>query len=269
MGDIALAMHYMVYWTRDANLGYGQDTRDHIWPGGAADCSSLVIHVLKQAGFDTGSAWYTGDMVPALLGKGWRLVGFDDIQPGDVLVTPGDHTAMVLQDGYHVGEAYINEIGDIVGGRDGDQTGYETRYDQPWNYRTWEYCLRAPSNSSNAPQTITDDEEDELMAVADHIINTWLAPTWKLLEQVQAEIGDIKKNWLSPLWDKGVENADRLKRLEKRAAEVDDLLYGGSRRDGVWRPGTLKVVIENQYRTDALRKEIAALKAAVEGKEGK
>lgn len=210
MGDIAYAMHRMVYWCRDANLGYGQDTRNRIWSGGAADCSSLVIKCLNEAGFDTGNAWYTGNMLPELLAKGWESVGFDDIQPGDVLLTPNDHVAMVIQDGEHIGEAYINEIGGIVGGRDGDQTGFETRLDRHWTARPWAYCLRAGASirGGGSANSTTDDEEIDMSvanAILDSLATDWFKPMWKEITAIRADLKDHKEAWLKHIWEKDVE----------------------------------------------------------------
>ena len=45
----------MRYWCEDANLGYNQNDRWNFNNPGNCDCSSLVIHCLQEAGFDTGS----------------------------------------------------------------------------------------------------------------------------------------------------------------------------------------------------------------------
>ena len=67
----------MLYWCDEANLGYDQGNRWDIRPGGECDCSSLVIHALREAGFATGAASYTGDMAKALAANGWRGVAPD------------------------------------------------------------------------------------------------------------------------------------------------------------------------------------------------
>lgn len=58
-------------------MGYSQT--DH-WGSKPADgicgCSSLVIHGLQEAGFDTGGAFYTGNLRGWLTARGWvRLAG--------------------------------------------------------------------------------------------------------------------------------------------------------------------------------------------------
>ena len=48
----------MLYWCDEANLGYDQGNRWDIRPGGECDCSSLVIHALREAGFTLGRDLY-------------------------------------------------------------------------------------------------------------------------------------------------------------------------------------------------------------------
>lgn len=265
-GSRRKAVLRMRYWCDIANLGYGQDTRNQIFDGGAADCSSLVLHVLREAGFDTGSAWYTGDMLQPLLNRGWRTVPVSQAEPGDVLLTPHDHTALVLEDGWHIGEALINEHGTITGGRNGDQTGRETWTGRVISSRSWQYCLRAPG-----AYTATDnDEEEELMSAANAILDSlatdWMKPLWKKIVSIEADVKDIRKTWLSPTWDKLVEVNVTAREARARAKHCEDLLINGSTDEGVWRPGALRVVIENQRRINELNAEVRRLREQIEGK---
>ena len=136
MGDLDYFVARMRWWCENANLGYGQDTRWNIRNGGDADCSSLVIHTLGEAGFDTGDANSTHDLLPALAVRGWTLTS-PPLMAGDILLSPGSHVAVYLGDGM-LAEANINENNDICDGIPGDQTGQETRvteyYDHPWDY---------------------------------------------------------------------------------------------------------------------------------------
>lgn len=299
MGDINHAMNRMLYWVRDANLGYGQDTRTHIWPGGAADCSSLVIHVLKEAGFDTGYAYYTGDMYPALTSKGWRSVPISQRQPGDVLLTPNDHVALLLHDGNTVGEAYINEIGRITGGRDGDQTGSETRTAH-YSYRSWRYCLRAPGGGGTAgavpggtgggrAKTEEELEEEELMSIKE----TWLRPMWDKLVFMEGVLTDTKINWVQPtfqrvkncetrlaqleamaaraekdwlkhIWDKGVQINGTTQSLKDVVQMIEGVVNSGTRVNGQWLPGLRPIAIENQNRINKVTEELKAARAEME-----
>lgn len=90
MGDIEYFCDRMVWYCRDANIGYSQDNRWDVYDGGEADCSSLIITALRDAGFDTGNASYTGDILPALAVRGWSLAQ-PPLHRGDILLAPGAH----------------------------------------------------------------------------------------------------------------------------------------------------------------------------------
>ena len=141
MADLNYAVERMRYWCTQGNLGYDQWNRQDIRYGGECDCSSLVIHVLNEAGFDTGSASYTGNMRSNLVARGWKVCAVNgNPQKGDILLNDGSHVAMWLGD--CLGQASIDENGNIKGGQSGDQTGYETNvrsyYNYPWNcYLRW------------------------------------------------------------------------------------------------------------------------------------
>lgn len=127
----------MRYWCDEGNLGYCQEHRWDIYEGGEADCSSLVIHCLQEAGFDTGDASYTGNMSDELCARGWRRVSNDGHpQRGDVLLNDVHHTAVYIGDGL-LCQASRNENHGANGGQPGDQDGWETNtrgyYDYPWN----------------------------------------------------------------------------------------------------------------------------------------
>lgn len=274
MANIGYAVQRMRYWCDVADLGYGQDTRAQIFDGGAADCSSLVIHVLKEAGFNTNGAYFTGDMVPKLMAAGWSSVPVSQSRAGDVLVTPNDHTALVMEDGEHVGEAYINEFGRITGGRNGDQTGMETTTKHYKWYRSWAYCLRAPAGSG----TVTPgsgsggmSEEEELMSAADMIINelvkTWLKPMWNKLDVMDKYCNKMFYEWVQPIWHKNVQINATVQELAKELEQVKKydgplmghvkyymtaLLVKGYTVDDKWFPGLHQVAAENQKRIDSL-----------------
>lgn len=90
----------MRYWCDEGNLGYCQEHRQDIREGGEADCSSLVIHCLREAGFDTGSASYTGNMSSNLCARGWRRVANDgNPRRGDILLNDAHHVAVYVGGG--------------------------------------------------------------------------------------------------------------------------------------------------------------------------
>ena len=142
MASVAKLIERMRYWCVEANMGYSQSDRWNFNPaGGNCDCSSLVIHCLQEAGFDTGGASYTGNLSANLTARGWARVGNDgNPQPGDILLNDADHVAVYLGGG-KLAQASQSENNSTVGAP-GDQTGGETNisnyYNFPWNcYLRW------------------------------------------------------------------------------------------------------------------------------------
>lgn len=132
----------MRYWCDYGNLGYDQIQRWNIWEGGECDCSSLVIHALNEAGFDTGDAYYTGNLSANLTARGWARLSPDisSARVGDILLSDANHVAAVVYGwGWWatIAEAWLDENGGIYYGQTGDQTGLETRtrgiYSFPWD----------------------------------------------------------------------------------------------------------------------------------------
>lgn len=130
------------------SLGYDQYNREDIRDGGECDCSSLVIWALKQAGFDTGSASYTGNMSSNLTARGWKRIAADlsQAKPGDILLNDTYHTAAVISgSGWNakIAQASIDERGRATGGQAGDQTGNETNVKNIYTYsHGWDCILR-------------------------------------------------------------------------------------------------------------------------------
>lgn len=164
MSDLNYFIARMRWWCEDANLGYGQDTRWNIHENGDADCSSLVIHTLQEAGFDTGDANSTHDLLPALAVRGWTLAS-PPLMAGDILISPGNHVATYLGDGM-LAEANINENGDIINGRPGDQTGQETRVTDYYDY-PWDYILRYTGNTGNDTTETNPGEDYDMKILTD------------------------------------------------------------------------------------------------------
>lgn len=80
------------------------------------DCSSMTIIAAQQAGYPTGGAWYTGDMVPAFISAGWGCYDYswDIMQPGDVVIRPanawrGGHVIVIGYEGTCY-EAYSDDV---------------------------------------------------------------------------------------------------------------------------------------------------------------
>lgn len=178
MGDLSKFVARMRYWCDEANLGYSQPKRWNIVPGGSADCSSLVIHSLREAGFNTGDATYTGNMRAALVANGWRVIEPNGAPwVGDILLSDGYHVAACVAPGL-ISEAAIDENGTIWGAMSGDQTGRETRTRSYYSY-PWSCYLRYTGASTQTKQKTTikaarpalSDIEETIMAMkATHII---------------------------------------------------------------------------------------------------
>lgn len=133
------AIKWAVGIANDNSHGYDQAHRN----GPDYDCSSLVTTALKKAGLNIGIGT-TSTMYGQLTSAGFKNVAgsvnmgnASGMRRGDVLLAPGQHTALYLGGGKMV-HARINEFGRITGGKPGDQTGNEiavTGYsNHPWTY---------------------------------------------------------------------------------------------------------------------------------------
>lgn len=148
MPSISKAIAAMDKACRIWSVGYDQSNRWDIRDGGETDCSALVIWALKQGGFDTGGATYTGNLSYNLTCRGWlRLpANLGILQPGDILLNDTHHVCMVISGHGHsaiIAQASIDERGRASGGRAGDQTGYETNERRVYSYRHgWNCILR-------------------------------------------------------------------------------------------------------------------------------
>lgn len=148
------------YYCRVVSVGYDWGRRQDLWDGGDTDCSALVIGCLKEAGFDTGNASFTGNMSSELCARGWVRLPPDisTAQPGDILLNDADHVATVLWgNGWDatIGQASIGETGGVYGNKPGDQTGWETNETEIYNY-PWNAVLRWQGSEGN------DESEDEM-----------------------------------------------------------------------------------------------------------
>lgn len=150
MGKIS---DYMIRIAADDTHGYDQRYRDG---KPDYDCSSLVIAAVKAAGYNTGSASYTGNMFSAFKKAGAADVTAQiDLKTGkglkidDILLTPGKHTAVYTGSG-KITDARIAENGKAIAGKKGDQTGHEIETHSYYNY-PWKHVLRF--NDISVPAT--------------------------------------------------------------------------------------------------------------------
>ena len=166
MPSLSKFIERMDYYCRIVSVGYDWGRRWNVWDGGDTDCSALTITCLKEAGFDTCDASYTGNLSSNLTARGWdRLApNISDARPGDILLNDANHVAVVLWGngwGATIGQASIGETGDVYGNQPGDQTGWETNetaiYDYPWS------CILRWSGDSD----YDDESEEDDMRPAD------------------------------------------------------------------------------------------------------
>ncbi|MBQ9023375.1 MAG: SH3 domain-containing protein [Eubacterium sp.] len=135
----------------DNSHGYSMVNR---W-GPDYDCSSFVITCLKQAGFETGGATYSGNMVSNLTQHGFSYIpsskidlnSSSSLQAGDILMASG-HTEIYIGNGKRVG-AHRN-----YDGKTGDSGGNEINV---LNYTrgSWYGILRYTGSGSTATAVTT------------------------------------------------------------------------------------------------------------------
>jgi len=152
MTKVQKAVAYIKDIAADNKHGYSQVNRwgsPNTWSD--YDCSSLVISAYQAAGIpvkDKG-ATYTGNMYKVFTACGFKDVTKDinlatgkGLIAGDVLLNHQDHTAMMIST-TQLAQASIDENGNIMGGKVGDQTGYEIATRSYYNY-PWNVVLRYP-----------------------------------------------------------------------------------------------------------------------------
>lgn len=144
MPNLQKAIDTMINLVTDPAHGY-----DQVWRNGEKgdfDCSSSIVYSLKQAGFDTGGATYTGNMQSNLVAHGWTTLPGNtpvgSLKPGDILLNTVNHVVMYIGGG-NVAAFRVNEKGTVSGGQPGDQTGKESMV-QPYYFYPWDVVLRYP-----------------------------------------------------------------------------------------------------------------------------
>lgn len=152
MTKVQKAVAYIKDIAADNKHGYSQVNRwgsPNTWSD--YDCSSLVISAYQAAGVPvkTNGATYTGNMYSVFTKCGFKDVTKDinlatgkGLIAGDVLLNHADHTAMMISSS-QLAQASIDENGGIMGGKVGDQTGYEIHTRSYYNY-PWNCVLRFP-----------------------------------------------------------------------------------------------------------------------------
>ena len=161
-GSIKVFCEAMRKACEDWSLGYDQSQRWNVYDGGECDCSSLVIWALRQAGFDTGEASYTGDMSDELTARGWQRLPFSlaSVKAGDILLNDVHHVCAVIAGSGStatIAQASIDERGCATGGASGDQSGSETNTKTVYVYRYGWDCILRYSGDSDATARVALD----------------------------------------------------------------------------------------------------------------
>lgn len=135
MPNIQNAVSLAISVAKDDSHGYDQASRY----GPDYDCSSLVAYVLAESGFNVSRSSWTGNLKNQLIACGFKTCTAP-WKPGDIHLNERDHVCISIS-ATDIVEASINEYGDIVGGKTGDQTGNEIRIRGYYNY-PWDCHLR-------------------------------------------------------------------------------------------------------------------------------
>lgn len=170
MTKVEKAVDYIKRIAADSKHGYSQVNRwgsPDTWSD--YDCSSLVISAYQAAGIpvkDKG-ATYTGNMYNAFTACGFKdvtskinLATGSGLIAGDVLLNHADHTAMMISSS-QLAQASIDENGNTMGGKVGDQTGYEIHTRGYYNY-PWNAVLRYPEAAKPTTKPKTKPAEKVL-----------------------------------------------------------------------------------------------------------
>ena len=161
----------------DWSLGYSQPNRLSIWDGGEADCSSLVAWAYNRGGARPRfpSSTWTGSIRAEAAARDFTVLPWSrgmGLVAGDALLSEmasgGVGHVALFTGGDALREAWINEVGQIVGGRSGDQTGGETRTvsyaSHPYTTSArWTHVLRPPSTPTTTATAATITQEDSDM----------------------------------------------------------------------------------------------------------
>ena len=260
MANVQKFVDRMVYWCQNGDLGYDQNQRWNIYPGGECDCSSLVIHALKEAGFDTGNATYTGNLSAALVARGWqRVIPNGNPQVGDILLNDVHHVAVYVGNG-RLAQASIDERGRASGGQTGDQaneTNVKPYYNYPWNaYLRYVGAQAAYGpNQASSPNLNPNNYSDDYV----NDIQTYLVKAGFSVgpSGVDGVLGNDTFNAIKAyqkangLTVDGIPGPETLKALQETSAAKTDIVKlqaaVGATQDNVAGPDTRK-------RVDAVRK---------------
>lgn len=146
MGSVDKFVDSMYHWCVEMDMHYGQGNGSFPLPrydfryGGSTDCSAMVAHCLREAGWDVPEYIYSGNTADVLLSHGWVKSFYDGLpqKRGSVLINTYNHVAV------WTGDSIIEFGGDP---HYGYNTGPHQFYDYPWD------CyMYPPEDSGYEPQ---------------------------------------------------------------------------------------------------------------------
>lgn len=134
------AVQWAIAIANDDTHGYDQTNRH----GPDYDCSSFVSYAFINGGINVPVS-STRDMISNFIQSEFAYYTDlanrpDMLQRGDVLIKKGSHAELYIGQNQLVG-AHYNEFGGIVGGKTGDQSGYEISITPYYSY-PWDGALR-------------------------------------------------------------------------------------------------------------------------------
>lgn len=159
MCDINKVVTFIIKIANDNAHGYDQQNRN----SPDYDCSSLVAVALNQAGFKVNVNSWTGNLETQL-----RKCGFTDCtkpwKAGDIHLNVREHVCMSINES-QIAQACINEYGEVIGGKTGDQTGNEINISNYYEYPTgWNYHLRYTGNAQTTATKSVEEIAKEVIA---------------------------------------------------------------------------------------------------------
>ena len=154
------AIGWALATAKDNSHGYDNTKGKRLGPDYA--CSSFIAAAWRAAGLTSIPA----DAYTATLRKQMLAAGFEDVSaqvnlktgagmvPGDVILIPGKHVEMVVNEKRHLVGARGNAFTGPENGKAGDQTGEEISV-KAWFDYGWRFCLRYTRDAKDVKPAVT------------------------------------------------------------------------------------------------------------------